>query len=83
MGEYDDSPSFMAREIKKLADTGSLNIIGGCCGTTPEHIKAIKNELLNSKPRITPKIDFETSYAGMEAFIFRDNINFVNNFNYG
>jgi len=78
LGEYDDSPSFMAKEIKKLADNGSLNIIGGCCGTTPEHIKAMKNELLNSKPRITPKIDFDTSYTGLETFIFRDNINFVN-----
>ena len=47
LGEYDDSPSFMAEEIKKLADYGSLNIIGGCCGTTPEHIRAIKINYLN------------------------------------
>ena len=78
LGEYDDSPSFMAEEIKKLADHGSLNIIGGCCGTTPEHIIAIKDKLFESSPRIVPTIDFDTSYTGIEPLIFRDNINFVN-----
>ena len=78
LGEYDDSPSFMAEEIKKLADHGSLNIIGGCCGTTPEHIRAIKDKLFESSPRIVPTIDFDTSYTGIEPLIFRDNINFVN-----
>ena len=78
LGEYDDSPSFMANEIKKLAEIGSLNIIGGCCGTTPEHIKAIKDKLIKCKPRVVPKINFETSFTGIEPFIFRDHINFVN-----
>jgi 5-methyltetrahydrofolate--homocysteine methyltransferase len=78
LGEYDDSPSFMAEEIKKLADHGSLNIIGGCCGTTPEHIRAIKDKLFESSPRIVPTIDFDTSYTGIEPLIFRENINFVN-----
>ena len=78
LGEYDDSPSFMAEEIKKLVDHGSLNIIGGCCGTTPEHIIAIKDKLFESSPRIVPTIDFDTSYTGIEPLIFRDNINFVN-----
>ena len=68
----------MAEEIKKLADHGSLNIIGGCCGTTPEHISAIKDKLFKSSPRIVPTIDFDTSYTGIEPLIFRDNINFVN-----
>jgi len=78
LGEYDDSPNFMASEIKKLADMGCLNIIGGCCGTTPEHIKAIKEKVSNESPRIVPKITYPTSFAGLEPFIFRDNINFVN-----
>lgn len=78
LGEYDDSPSFMANEIKKLADFGCLNIVGGCCGTTPKHIKAIKEKVLNEDPRIVPSINYQTSFAGLEPFIFRDNINFVN-----
>lgn len=41
MGEYDESPEFMAQQIKSFLDEGLVNIIGGCCGTTPEHIKAI------------------------------------------
>jgi len=78
LGEYDDSPSFMANEIKKLADSGFLNIVGGCCGTGPEHISAIRESVSNKAPRITPNIKYETSFAGLEPFIFRDNINFVN-----
>ena len=78
LGEYDDSPSFMADEIYSLVDKGHLNIIGGCCGTTPEHIKTIKKKLVNMVPREIPKIDYETSFSGLEPFIFRDNMNFVN-----
>ena len=51
LGEYDDSPSFMAKEIKKLADNGSLNIIGGCCGTNENHIKEIYELTKNYSPR--------------------------------
>ena len=78
LGEYGDSPNFMASEIKKLADMGCLNIVGGCCGTTPKHIKAIKEKVVNEAPRIVPRINYQTSFAGLEPFIFRDNINFVN-----
>ena len=78
LGEYDDSPDFMAKEISKLASNGYLNIVGGCCGTTPEHITAIKKCVAEKNPRVVPNIDYETSFAGLEPFIFRDNINFVN-----
>ena len=78
LGEYDDSPSFMAKEISELAASGYLNIVGGCCGTSPEHIKAIKNAIKDKSPRIIPNIDYQTSFTGLEPFIFRDNINFVN-----
>ena len=78
LGEYDDSPSFMADEIYSLVDKGHLNIVGGCCGTTPEHIKTIKKKLVNMVPRKIPKINYETSFSGLEPFIFRDNMNFVN-----
>ena len=78
LGEYDDSPDFMAKEISKLASNGYLNIVGGCCGTTPEHITTIKKCVAEKNPRVVPNIDYETSFAGLEPFIFRDNINFVN-----
>jgi len=78
LGEYDDSPEFMAEEIYNLANEGHLNIVGGCCGTTPEYIKTIKNKIIDIAPRKIPHIEYETSFAGIESFIFRDNINFVN-----
>ena len=48
LGEYDDSPEFMAEEIYNLANEGHLNIVGGCCGSTPEYIKTIKNKMLQN-----------------------------------
>ncbi len=51
-GKYDESPEMMAAQIKEFLDEGLVNIIGGCCGTTPEHIKAIAEMAKNYKPRI-------------------------------
>jgi len=50
-GKYDESPELMARQIKEFLDEGLVNIIGGCCGTTPDHIKAIADLVVNYKPR--------------------------------
>ena len=51
MGEYDESPEFMAEQIKTFLDEGLVNIIGGCCGTTPEHIKAIAELAAQYSPK--------------------------------
>ncbi len=51
-GEYDESPQDMAEQIKEYLDKNLVNIVGGCCGTTPEHIKAIAEVVKNYKPRI-------------------------------
>lgn len=51
-GEYDQSPSDMAKHIKSFLDEGLLNIVGGCCGTTPDHIAAIAKVAQESKPRV-------------------------------
>jgi 5-methyltetrahydrofolate--homocysteine methyltransferase len=51
-GKYDESPEMMASQIKEFLDEGLVNIIGGCCGTTPEHIKAIAELAKDYKPRI-------------------------------
>ena len=50
-GEYDESSSQMGEKIKKFLDEGCVNIIGGCCGTTPDHIKVIAELVINRKPR--------------------------------
>jgi len=54
-GEYDESPEMMADQIKEFLDLNLINIIGGCCGTTPEHIKAIANLADTYNPRLTPQ----------------------------
>lgn len=51
MGEYDESPEFMAKQIKSFLDEGLVNIVGGCCGTTPEHIKAIAELAAKYSPK--------------------------------
>jgi 5-methyltetrahydrofolate--homocysteine methyltransferase len=51
MGEYDQSPAMMAHQIKEFLDEGLLNIIGGCCGTTPEHITEIAKLVTEYEPR--------------------------------
>lgn len=53
-GEYDESPESMAKAVSKMAEEGLLNIAGGCCGTTPEHIRAIREALEGIKPRQIP-----------------------------
>ena len=50
-GQYDESPEYMAEQIREYVEKGLINIIGGCCGTTPEHIKAIADLAKNYKPR--------------------------------
>ena len=51
-GEYDQTPSQMAKEIEEFAQDGLVNLVGGCCGTTPDHIKSISEVVKNIKPKI-------------------------------
>ena len=57
MGEYDETPQHMATVIKEFAEAGFINIVGGCCGTTPAHIKAIADAVKNVSPRQVPIIE--------------------------
>ncbi|MCF6196792.1 MAG: homocysteine S-methyltransferase family protein [Emcibacter sp.] len=68
MGEYDESPADMAGQLKEWAASGLLNIIGGCCGTEPAHIKAIAEAVADEKPRAIPEIDRHMRLAGLEPF---------------
>ncbi|MGD9000106.1 MAG: methionine synthase, partial [Granulosicoccaceae bacterium] len=67
-GEYDETPAQMAAEIEEWAKNGYLNIIGGCCGTTPPHIKAIAEAVSKYPPRKRPEIEAACRLSGLEPF---------------
>ena len=67
-GEYDQTDSEMAELVKEWADSGMINLLGGCCGTTPPHIKAIADAVGQSKPRSLPKIEPKMRLSGLEPF---------------
>ena len=77
-GEYDESPEAMAAIIKEFAESGLVNLVGGCCGTTPPHIKAISKAVAGLTPRKIPDIDPLTKLSGLEPVTIRPESNFVN-----
>jgi 5-methyltetrahydrofolate--homocysteine methyltransferase len=78
MGQYDESPEFMAAQIGEFAREGLVNIVGGCCGSTPEHIAAIAAAVAPYPPRAIPEIETRLRLAGLEPFTLTDEIPFVN-----
>lgn len=76
-GQYTEKPEVMANGYKKLAESGYLNIAGGCCGTTPEHIKAISEALKEIKPHKIKKVNEKHCYSGLEPFIYDGSQNFI------
>jgi len=77
-GEYDQSADEMAFITKEFMNAGWVNIIGGCCGTTPLHIKKIAEASLNYSPRQIPVLNRYTRLSGLEALIITPETNFVN-----
>jgi len=69
MGEYDEGPQDMARRLKSWAEDGLLNIVGGCCGSTPEHIAEIAGEVARFQPRKVPKMARRMRLSGLEPFV--------------
>jgi 5-methyltetrahydrofolate--homocysteine methyltransferase len=69
LGEYDEQPDTTAGLVKDWADHGQVNILGGCCGSSPAHIAAIAKAVANSEPRKVPAIEPAMKLAGLEAFI--------------
>ncbi|NHC06651.1 methionine synthase [Azonexus fungiphilus] len=67
-GGYDETPEQLADEIAGWAERGIVNIVGGCCGTSPEHIRAIAERVSTVNPRKTPKIEPALRLSGLEAF---------------
>lgn len=78
MGEYDETPSQMAESVRKIALAGSVNIVGGCCGTTPEHIKAVAEAVKGISPRAIPEPDDVLYVSGLESVAVDRKNNFTN-----
>ena len=78
LGEYDDTPEHMAELLGEFARSGLINIVGGCCGTTPEHVRAIADAVRDVKPREIPDIPRRCRLAGLEPLNFTRELNFVN-----
>ena len=77
-GEYDDSPEYMAAQIADFATSGFVNIVGGCCGTTPQHIKAIAEAVRNLQPRKRPAQKHELQLSGLEPLFVNKTTGFIN-----
>lgn len=78
LGAYDETPQFMADQIRAFAEEGLINMIGGCCGTTPEHTRALCEAVRDLPPRKVPEVACTLRLSGLEPLIFRKDLNFVN-----
>ncbi len=77
-GLYDESPEYMAELVGEFARAGLVNVLGGCCGTTPPHIKAIAEAVKGLAPRKVPQIEPMLRLSGLEPFTLTRDIPFVN-----
>lgn len=75
---FPETPETLAPQLKEWAQNGWLNIVGGCCGTTPAHIKAIAGAVKNLPPRVPPKIEPFLRLSGLNALTLRPDSNFIN-----
>lgn len=77
-GTYDETPQIMAGYLKDYLDNSFVNIIGGCCGTTPDHIREFTKIAANAKPHLINQPDSNTRISGLEPVTLTENTNFVN-----
>jgi 5-methyltetrahydrofolate--homocysteine methyltransferase len=77
-GGYDDTPEYMAGVLGEFAQAGLLNIVGGCCGVSPKHIKALAAAVKPHKPRVIPERPRHMRLSGLEPFTMTPETNFVN-----
>ncbi|MCB1325701.1 MAG: methionine synthase [Spirochaetales bacterium] len=78
MGEYDETPEFMQEQLRAYAQEGLVNMVGGCCGTTPNHIRAIAEAVAGVSPREIPARRELLQLSGLEALVVTPETNFVN-----
>jgi 5-methyltetrahydrofolate--homocysteine methyltransferase len=77
-GAFPETPKITAGLLRDFAESGFVNIVGGCCGTTPDHIHAIAETVRNLPPRVPPEVEPYSRFSGLEAFVIRPDTNFVN-----
>ncbi len=77
-GQYDETPDAMARQVRGFAEEGLINVVGGCCGSTPEHIRAIHDAVAGLRTREVPKLHPVMRLSGLEPFALTADIPFVN-----
>ncbi|WP_296097329.1 methionine synthase [uncultured Agrobacterium sp.] len=77
-GQYDETPEMMAAQVAEFAREGLVNVVGGCCGSTPEHIRAIADAVKGFEPRKVPEHRSFMSLSGLEPFVLTKDIPFVN-----
>ncbi len=77
-GGFDETPEIMGADLRDFASNGWVNIVGGCCGTTPAHIKAIAESVRDLPPRVPPVVEPHTRLSGLEPLTIRPEANFVN-----
>ena len=75
---FPETPETLAPQLGEWAENGWLNIVGGCCGTTPDHIRAIAETVRAHKPRVLPEVERLSRFSGLEALTLRAETNFVN-----
>ena len=78
LGGYDQTPAYMAELVSDFAKSGLVNLVGGCCGTTPEHIAAISAAVEGIPPRIPPSLPTVTRLSGLEPLTISDESLYVN-----
>jgi len=69
-GEYDETPDSMGEFVKEWSNSKYINIVGGCCGTTPDHIKVMKHSVIKKNPRELRPKDKKLRLSGLEPFNF-------------
>lgn len=77
-GEYDESPEYMAEVMGEFVSSGLVNLIGGCCGTTPDHIRALRAVIDGQAPRVVPEVEVRCRLSGLEPVNIGPDDLFVN-----
>ena len=78
LGAYDHSPEHMANIMKKMVEQGHINVMGGCCGTTPKHIAAMSEVASKHPPRVIPELPTYCRLSGLEPLTITPAMNFIN-----
>jgi 5-methyltetrahydrofolate--homocysteine methyltransferase len=78
MGDYDETPDYTSGILREFAQAGLVNLVGGCCGTTPAHIRAIAEAVRDLPPRRLPAIPKRLRLSGLEPLVIGPDSNFVN-----